>query len=169
MRPSLVGSMRQVFSLTLIFVGVFAGRAGQFDTGKIEGKVRDQAGVPIPNAQVTIVGTAFGALTNWQGYYLFNNVPVGTVSVRAAFVGYKSKEVQGIRILSGQTVTQDIRLEASPFQADEITITTAGSPLVPRDQVTTGHSVIPHDRAGCIPKSSAASASTVGIVDPPHG
>ena len=56
-------------------------------TGKIEGRVRDQAGAPIANAQVTIVGTAFGALTNNQGYYFFNNVPVGSASVRAAFVG----------------------------------------------------------------------------------
>ena len=106
-------------------------------TGKIEGRVRDQAGAPIANAQVTIVGTAFGALTNNQGYYFFNNVPVGTASVRAAFVGYKSAEAQGVRVLAGQTVTQDIQLEQTPFQVDEITVTAAPTPLVPRDEVTT--------------------------------
>jgi outer membrane receptor for ferrienterochelin and colicin len=106
-------------------------------TGKIEGRVRDQAGAPIANAQVTIVGTAFGALTNNQGYYFFNNVPVGSASVRAAFVGYKSAETQGVRVLAGQTITQDIQLEQTPFQVDEITVTAAATPLVPRDEVTT--------------------------------
>jgi hypothetical protein len=106
-------------------------------TGKIEGRVRDQAGAPIANAQVTIVGTAFGALTNNQGYYFFNNVPVGSATVRAAFVGYKSAEAQGVRVLAGQTVTQDIQLEQTPFQVDEITVTAAATPLVPRDEVTT--------------------------------
>ena len=62
----------------------------QGSTGKIEGRVRDQAGAPIANAQVFIVGTAFNALTNPQGYYFINNVPAGTYSVRAAFIGYKS-------------------------------------------------------------------------------
>jgi len=58
----------------------------QGSTGKIEGRVRDQAGAPIANAQVFVVGTAFNAATNFQGYYFINNVPAGTVAVRAAFI-----------------------------------------------------------------------------------
>jgi hypothetical protein len=106
-------------------------------TGKVEGRVRDQAGAPIANAQVTIVGTAFGALTNNQGYYFFNSVPVGSANVRAAFVGYKSAEAQGVRVLAGQTVTQDIQLEQTPIRVDDITVTVVATPLVPRDEVTT--------------------------------
>ena len=105
--------------------------------GKIEGRVRDQAGAPIANAQVTIVGTTFGALTNQAGYYVFNSVPAGTITIRVAFVGYKSVEVQGIRIRTGRTVTQDIQLEPTSLQLDEITIVGGARPLVPRDEVTT--------------------------------
>ncbi len=47
-------------------------------TGKLEGHVRDQAGAPIQNASVVIVGTAFSACTNAQGYYFINNIPAGT-------------------------------------------------------------------------------------------
>ncbi|MEE8061896.1 MAG: carboxypeptidase-like regulatory domain-containing protein, partial [Gemmatimonadales bacterium] len=50
----------------------------QGTTGKIEGTVRDQAGAPIANAQVFIVGTTFSATSNNDGYYFINNVPVGT-------------------------------------------------------------------------------------------
>lgn len=106
-------------------------------TGKIEGRVRDQAGAPIANAQVVIVGTAFSALTNPQGYYFINNVPSGTVSMRASFIGYKRTEVTGVRVLAGQTMTQDIQLESSPVQIEELTVVAAENPLVPRDEVTT--------------------------------
>lgn len=106
-------------------------------TGKIEGRVRDQAGAPIANAQVFIVGTAFNALTNPQGYYFINNVPAATVSVRAAFIGYKSTQVDGVKVLAGQTGTVDIQLEQTAVEIQEITVVTNTQPLVPRDEVTT--------------------------------
>jgi len=79
----------------------------QSATGKLEGRVRDQAGAPIANAQVYVVGTAYNAITNPQGYYFINNIPSGTVSVRAAFIGYKSTQVEGVKMLAGQTITVD--------------------------------------------------------------
>jgi hypothetical protein len=106
-------------------------------TGKIEGRVRDQAGAPIANAQVFIVGSAFNALTNPQGYYFINNVPASTVSVRAAFIGYKSTQVDGVKVLAGQTGTVDIQLEQTAVEIQEITVVTNTQPLVPRDEVTT--------------------------------
>jgi Carboxypeptidase regulatory-like domain len=82
---------RAVHRLALAAVGLAlgGGTLAAQTTGKIEGRVRDQVGAPIANAQVFIAGTAFNALTNPQGYYFINNVPPGDISVRAAFIGYK--------------------------------------------------------------------------------
>jgi hypothetical protein len=124
-------------ALAAVAVGFGAGSLLAQSTGKIEGRVRDQAGAPIANAQVFIVGTAFNALTNPQGYYFINNVPAGTYSVRAAFIGYKSTQVDGVRVLAGQTITVDIQLEQTAVQIQEITVVTQTQPLVPRDEVTT--------------------------------
>jgi hypothetical protein len=104
-------------------------------TGKIEGRVRDQAGAPIANAQVFIVGTAFSALTNAQGYYFINNVPVGSADMRAAFVGYRPVVARGVLVRGGQTATQDFALEASVVEVAALEVV-AEKPLVPRDQVT---------------------------------
>ncbi|HEY7612281.1 MAG TPA: carboxypeptidase regulatory-like domain-containing protein, partial [Gemmatimonadales bacterium] len=106
-------------------------------TGKIEGRVRDQAGAPIANAQVYVVGTAFNALTNPQGYYFINNIPASTIAVRAAFIGYKSTQVDGVKVLAGQTGTVDIQLEQTAVEITEITVVSQSQPLVPRDEVTT--------------------------------
>jgi hypothetical protein len=127
----------RVFALAAVALAWGAGSLlAQGSTGKIEGRVRDQAGAPIANAQVFIVGTAFNALTNPQGYYFINNVPASTVNVRAAFIGYKSTQVDGVKVLAGQTITVDIQLEQTAVQIQEITVVTQTQPLVPRDEVT---------------------------------
>src|SRR5881397_2462346 len=110
--------------------------AAQQTTGKIEGSVTDQQGGPVASAQVTIVGTSFGALTNDKGYYFINNVPVGTYTVRARFIGYTAAEVPGVRVLSGQTLTANIKLTPSAVAIGPVTVEAAANPIVPRDQVT---------------------------------
>ena len=75
-------------ALGLLFVLGALPLAAQQTTGKIEGTVSDQAGAPVANAQVFVVGTSFGAVTNDKGYYFVNNVPVGTYSLRAQFIGF---------------------------------------------------------------------------------
>jgi hypothetical protein len=127
-----VARLASLVAVALVFgASVLAAQA----TAKIEGRVRDASGQPIANAQVFIVGTAFSALSNPQGYYFINNVPSGSVSMRAAFVGYQPVVVNGVQVLGGQTMTQDFTLKASVVEVKAIEIT-AEQPLVPRDQVT---------------------------------
>jgi hypothetical protein len=109
--------------------------AAQQVTGKIEGTVTDQAGVPLANAQVLIAGTSFGATTNDKGYYFINNVPVGAYTLRAQFIGYAYMEISNVRVFSGQTGTQNFKLTPSAIQVGGVTVE-AVNPLVPRDQVT---------------------------------
>src|SRR5688500_12475888 len=123
-------------AVAAIALGIGGSALAAQSTGKIEGRVRDEAGAPIANAQVTIVGSAFSALTNPQGYYFINNVPSGTVAMRAAFIGYRAVRAEGVRVLGGQTITQDFALQASTVQLEDISVQTT-QPLVPRAEVTT--------------------------------
>jgi outer membrane receptor for ferrienterochelin and colicin len=137
-RVSAFVRVARVIAYAAVALGLGAGSLlAQASTGKIEGRVRDQAGAPIANAQVFVVGTAFNALTNPQGYYFINNVPAGPVAVRSNFIGYKSTQVEGVKVLAGQTITVDVQLEQTAVQIQEITVVTETQPLVPRDEVTT--------------------------------
>ncbi len=115
--------------------------AAQQTTGKIEGSVTDQQGGPVASAQVTIVGTSFGALTNDKGYYFINNVPVGTYTVRSRFIGYTAAEVPGVRVQGGFTLTVNIKLTPSAVAIGPVTVEAAANPIVPRDKVTSGSTV----------------------------
>jgi hypothetical protein len=174
MKQSCVSAFARVaryFASAAVVLALGAGSLlAQGSTGKIEGRVRDQAGAPIANAQVFIVGTAFNALTNPQGYYFINNVPASTISVRAAFIGYKSTQVDGVKVLAGQTITVDIQLEQTAVQIQEITVVQQTQPLVPRDEVTTKQRIdgaftdnLPVDRL------NAVLALQPGVVASPTG
>lgn len=136
-RVSAFARVARVIASAAVALGLGAGSLLAQSTGKLEGRVRDQAGAPIANAQVILVGTAFNAITNPQGYYFVNNVPAGPVSVRAQFIGYKSTQVEGVKILAGQTITVDVQLEQTAVEITEITVVAQTQPLVPRDEVTT--------------------------------
>ena len=115
--------------------------AAQQTTGKVEGSVTDQAGAAVANAQVFVVGTSFGAISNDKGYYFINNVPVGTYTVRAQFIGFAPAEVRGVRVLGGNTITVDVKMQSSAVVLTGVTVTAAANPIVPRDEVASKTSV----------------------------
>ncbi len=130
---------RRALWVALAAVGliVSAGSLHAQSTGKLEGRIRDQAGAPIAGAQVRVDGTAFGAVANSQGYWFLNSVPAGSVDLTATFVGYKPVRVTGLRVLAGQTVTQDFALEQAVVDIGDIEVIGAVNALVPRDEVAT--------------------------------
>ena len=144
--------------------------AGQEVTGKVEGTVTDQAGAPVANAQVFVVGTSFGAVTNDKGYYFINNVPVGTYALRAQFIGYAPSEVRAVRVLGGQTLTVPIKMQSSAVVLTGITVTAAANPIVPRDQVTS-KAIVSGDLVDHLPVDDVRSviALTPGVVESGSG
>src|SRR6266571_4227132 len=96
------------------------------ETGRIEGHVRDAgSGTPVASVQVLVVGTSRSAITNDSGYYLIADVPVGTYTVRARFIGYAAAQVQGVRVNPTQTVTVDLTMQASPVALAEAVVSGA--------------------------------------------
>ncbi len=106
------------------------------ETGKIQGRVTDAtSGQPITGAQVVVVGTRLGNITNADGFYFVNNVPAGLQDVQAQYIGYQTVTVRQQRILAGQTLTQNFQLAQSAVEIAALEVIGETRPLVPRDQV----------------------------------
>src|SRR6266513_1314748 len=116
-----------VAAAAVAFAFATATAAAQQTTGKIEGTVTDQQGAPVANAQVFIVGTSFGAVADAKGYYFMNNVPVGTYTIRAQFIGFAPTEVREFRVLGGQTMTNNIKMSSSAVVVTGITVVGASN------------------------------------------
>lgn len=151
-----------------LLMGLFAAPlAAQQTTGKIEGRVFDaQSGQPLAGAQVTVVGTTLGNITNADGYYFVNNVPAGLHDIQAQYIGYQTVTVQDQRVLAGQTFTVDFRLPQTAVALEAITVQGETNPLVPRDQVLT-KAVVTGDVAQAIPVENVRAVVTLqpGVVE----
>jgi hypothetical protein len=110
--------------------------AAQGTTGKLEGTVSDPTGQPVAGAQVLVRGTSLGAVTNSAGYWFINNVPAGTYTLMAVYIGFQPNEVRNVRVLADQTLTVNFALQ-SAVELGAITVTVSENPIVPRDQVAT--------------------------------
>jgi outer membrane receptor protein involved in Fe transport len=120
--------------LVLVPAALFAGT-----TGKIAGVVRDkETGDPLPGANVIVVGTTLGAAANVNGEYVILNVPPGTYSVKASFIGYRDVTVSNVRVNIDLTteVIFDLPSEAIEVGAVEIV---AERPLVNKNATNEVH------------------------------
>jgi TonB-dependent SusC/RagA subfamily outer membrane receptor len=103
-----------------------AGLSAQ-ETGAIRGTAMDaETQEPLRGAQVQVVGTRVGGITNASGAFLLLNVPAGDRTVRITSIGYRTVE-EAVTVTAGATATVEISLAPAAIGLDEIVVTgTAG-------------------------------------------
>lgn len=107
-------------------------------TGKIAGVVKDaQTREELVGANVVVEGTAFGAATNVEGYYVILNLPPGTYRLVASAVGYSKKTVADVRVSVDLTTTINIDLGSTVLEVGEEVVVTAERPIVRKDLTST--------------------------------
>ncbi|KAA3615275.1 MAG: TonB-dependent receptor [Calditrichaeota bacterium] len=103
------------------------------NTGKFSGKVIDkETGDPLPGVNVQIEGTSLGAATNLDGEYVILNIPSGTYTLRASFIGYSVMRVQNLRISIGSTTEQNFSMASEVISGEEVVVV-AERPMVQKD------------------------------------
>lgn len=88
----------------------------------IKGKVLDAQGEPIIGANVIIKGTGSGVITDIDGIFTLDNVPVGSV-VQISYIGYLTKEVK----VASNTMELKIALTEDTQSLDEVVVVGYGS------------------------------------------
>ena len=63
-------------------------------TGSLEGYIVDENGNGISGVMVSILGTELSVITDENGYYSFENVPVGNHTLSASKSGYRSESIE---------------------------------------------------------------------------
>lgn len=102
-------------------------------TAMLTGSVTDASGAVLPGATVTVasdalIGGTRTAVTDDNGTYRFPALPPGTYRVTAELSGFEPFTQEGVRLLLGQTITVDPKLQISGRQ--ETVTVTGESPVV---------------------------------------
>ncbi|HEY0778454.1 MAG TPA: carboxypeptidase regulatory-like domain-containing protein, partial [Gemmatirosa sp.] len=96
--------------------------SAQQTAGSITGTVTDRATQrPIPDVQVSVVGTQRGAITDPQGRYRIAGVPAGAQQVRVRRVGYGST-TQAVTVVAGQPATANFSVAAAAAALTEVVV-----------------------------------------------
>ena len=127
----LVTLCRDLF-IFLLLISATALQAGT--TGKIVGKVTDRkTREPILGANVIIEGTTRGAVTDVDGFFQIINIPPGSYTLMARFVGYGTQRVANVAVSVDRTTTQNITLDQQVIEGQEVVIQ-AERPAVEMDR-----------------------------------
>jgi len=98
--------------LPALVILLVAGTAMAQDKGSISGRVTDKrTGHAIPFATVSVVGAQKGGLTDSQGDYVVNGIPVGTYEVKVLFLGYKPDSRPGVVVTAGKPIAVNFQLQ----------------------------------------------------------
>lgn len=111
-------------------------------TGKIVGTIVDKTnGEPLIGVNIEIVDKKLGGASDFDGYFMINNIPPGVFTLVASYVGYKSVEVQNVKVTVDQTTTIQIEMEETTLDFTETIVVVADRPLIKKD-VTSKRAVI---------------------------
>ncbi len=91
--------------------------------GKIAGVVKDATtGDGLPHANVVVVDTKLGATADEKGRFFILNVPAGTYTLKATYIGYADYTVEDVRVSADLTTNIAVELTSSDIQVEEVVI-----------------------------------------------
>jgi hypothetical protein len=109
------------FTYTLLVV--FALSLSAFSQGIIRGRifnpVNNQA---VPFANVLVMETELGAISDEEGFYEIVNVTPGLYNVRASFVGYKTATAYEVQVTQAKPVQLDFALAEDASELSEVVV-----------------------------------------------
>lgn len=117
--------MKKILLILLLFT--FYGAFSQ--TGAIRGRVVDNiTEQPLEGATVIFVAdSTLNTVTDADGRYRLENLPVGRVSLNIVYVGYETLTLPNIDVISGKDVPADARLAENFSNLDEVVISAGPS------------------------------------------
>jgi outer membrane receptor for ferrienterochelin and colicins len=122
-RRALGTALRAIAVACAVLAIVMPGVLGaQGRTGRLSGIVRDSARTPVAGAQVQVVGTRFGALTDDAGRFRIVGVPSGAYTVRVQRIGMKASDVTSVNVAADQEATIEVTLSGSAVQLGGVTV-----------------------------------------------
>ena len=107
------------------------------NTGKIAGKVSDKSsGEPLIGANIMVVDTKLGAVTDVKGSFFIIGIPPGRYDVQITYIGYNKYIIKDVLVQVDLTTNLNARLDAEAIQLGTV-VTMAERNMVQKDVTST--------------------------------
>ncbi len=124
--------------IMIILIGLLGPLQAQ--TGTIRGVVIDkQSEYPLAGATVELLNTteATGVITDLDGRFVLEKVPLGRQSIRVSFIGYETSTLPELNVTAGKDVAVNVALIESLTQLREVVVTPDTNKDVPNNKLAT--------------------------------
>lgn len=112
-------------------------------SSRISGTVMDSTGAVVPNADVLIknneTGAEFKLKSKEDGAFILPSLPLAVYTVTATAPGFKTTTVTGVKVVVGDTVNVEVRLETGA--ATESITVTGGAEILQKESTTIGATI----------------------------
>ncbi len=143
----------------------------------VRGRILDQdSKSPLIGVNVLIGsdGPEKGTITDENGYFRFENVPVGRHGIQCTYIGYKPIDIPNLVVGSGKESILKVEMEESAIEISEVTITNLSDQAKPINSlaVVSGRSFSAYEvenYPGSISDISRAAVSFPGVISPNDG
>ena len=116
----------------VILLGFFTPLPAQLDRATLTGTVTDTSGAVVPGATVQIVAAETGlrreAQTGVNGIYTFSLLPIGVYTVTVGHDGFRSVNIQDLRLAVGENRTLNVDMEVSTVDT-KLTVEGVAAPM----------------------------------------
>lgn len=109
----------------LMLLSISSSLAQETITQTIRGRLLDaESEYPLIGATVVVVGSdpAIGTVTDANGEYRLENVPIGRVDLQFSYIGYKEARMPNVLVTSGKEVLVNMRLQESVTETEAVTV-----------------------------------------------
>ena len=143
----LIGTPFVCFGLMMSLVSLLT--AGT--TGKISGRIIDgSTEEALAYCNVYIEGTTLGAITNPDGLYSILNVPPGSYTVTATYMGYNPFSYTKAQVSIDLTTTLNFELSKTVLELGEVVVVETTRPLITKD-LTASTAIVTADEIASLP------------------
>lgn len=126
-RPAEMNNCRKLVSILilamLIAVVTMPNSYGEEKLGKISGQIiNKENSQSLLGATISVQGTALGAITDLDGNFRINKVPVGTYSLMATSVGFAPVLISEITVIEGTVTTVNFIMEPKVMEMEGVKV-----------------------------------------------
>ncbi|OOQ59995.1 SusC/RagA family TonB-linked outer membrane protein [Mucilaginibacter pedocola] len=130
--------MKKLYLLLFAIYFLAGGTLAAAQAPALRGTVLDAEKHPVMGANVALLGTRYGAVSDAAGHFTLD-APVGEYRLRVSFIGFKPYEL-GVRLPMADTVTAV--LQSNSNSLSEVTIST-GYQQIPKERATGSFVAVP--------------------------
>lgn len=132
--------MKKLYWLYLFIFLTLAGHGQENITQTIRGSIYDKnTQVSLPGANVIILDTdpVIGVSTDSQGNFKLENIPIGRVSLKVSYMGFKEMYLTALNLQSGRELVLNIEMEEMAIMSSEVVIEAQNEKTTTVNEMTT--------------------------------